>query len=66
MEMILENRNCIKIRRLFEAAAGAVRLEEREHQHLHECRVCQGVLHIFITVHRDILLTESKKHTPAA
>lgn len=66
MEMTLEGRKCIKIRRLFEAAEGAVKLEESERQHLHECRLCQSVLAIFIGLHSDIPLTASKKQTPAA
>jgi hypothetical protein len=43
-----------------------VRLEESQQQHVHECRLCQSVLHIFLSLHRDILLTAPKKQTPAA
>ena len=66
MEMILEDRNCIKVRRLLEAAAGLLKPEEAEQRHLHECQVCQGVFYIFIRQHTDFLVAASMKRTSAA
>ena len=37
----------IENRRLFNFAFGRLELEEREQQHLHRCKVCQGVLNVF-------------------
>jgi hypothetical protein len=34
--------------RLFNVALGRLKLEEWEQQHLHGCRVCQGVLYVFV------------------
>ena len=39
----------IENRRLFEAAAGSLRLQEWERSHLHACKVCQGVFYVFIS-----------------
>jgi len=41
-EMHIENR------RLFELSFGRRRLEEWEQNHLHACKVCQGVLYVFV------------------
>ena len=38
----------ISNRRLFDVAAGRLRLEAQEQEHLHGCNVCQCVLHVFI------------------
>jgi hypothetical protein len=38
----------VENRRLFEAAAGRLKLEESEIDHLHACQVCQGVFNILI------------------
>ncbi len=38
----------IENRRLFEMAAGRLKLESREHDHLHQCEVCQAVLYVFV------------------
>jgi hypothetical protein len=38
----------IENRRLFEMAAGRLKLETREHDHLHQCEVCQAVLYVFV------------------
>ena len=48
MVMLKEFGNCIKTSRLCDAVAGRVKLDELERQHLHECGVCQSVLHIFV------------------
>jgi hypothetical protein len=56
---------CIKTRRLFNTAFGATKLEEREQKHIHECRVCQSVLNIFIK-HADIQFEALKKQDSAA
>jgi hypothetical protein len=37
----------IENRRLFNVAAGDARLSELEQQHLHEYKVCNGVLYVF-------------------
>ena len=42
------NEDHIENRRLFNVAAGTLRLETWEQDHLHRCGVCQGVLHVFI------------------
>ncbi len=47
--------NCIKNSRLFKAALGTTKMEEREREHLHECRVCQSVFHIFIEQHEKVV-----------
>jgi hypothetical protein len=39
----------IENRRLFEMAAGRLKLEIREHDHLHQCEVCQAVLYVFVS-----------------
>jgi hypothetical protein len=38
----------IENRRLFEMAFGRLKPEQWEQDHLHECNVCQTVLHVFI------------------
>ena len=66
MQTDLESTNCIKIRRLFDAAAGFAKLQESEHQHVHECQLCQGVFYIFIGLHSNVPPAASTKKTPAA
>jgi len=38
----------IENRRLFESASGRLKLVKWEQDHLHECKVCQGVFHVFL------------------
>ncbi len=38
----------IENRRLFNLAAGILRLDTWEEEHLHGCKVCQGVLFVFL------------------
>jgi hypothetical protein len=38
----------VENRRLFNVAAGRVRLEPWEQVHLHGCKVCQGVLYVLL------------------
>ncbi len=38
----------IENRRLFNLAFGRITMEEWELSHLHVCRVCQGVLYVFV------------------
>jgi hypothetical protein len=38
----------IENRRLFNLAAGRLRLETWELEHFHECKVCKGVLYVFL------------------
>ena len=38
----------IENRRLFNVASGEIKLDEWEQVHLHECKVCKGVLHVFV------------------
>jgi hypothetical protein len=52
----------IENRRLFEAAAGTILLQEWERQHLHECEVCQSVFRAFVNQPLGV----SKKREPAA
>ena len=37
----------VENRRLFDFVSGQLKLEEWENNHLHECRVCQGIVHVF-------------------
>jgi hypothetical protein len=50
--------------RLFNAAAGSVRLEDYERKHLHSCGVCQGVFYVFVS--QQVSVTGSKSNPPAA
>ena len=52
---------CIKNRRLFEAASGTTKLEDGERVHIHECRICQSVLQVFIKQHTAALIEGSKR-----
>ena len=45
--------NHVENRRLFDAAAGSLRLDEWESGHVHTCQVCQGVFFVFINQQRD-------------
>jgi len=38
----------IENRRLFRAAFGWLKLEKWEQDHLHECKICQGVIYVFV------------------
>jgi hypothetical protein len=38
----------VENRRLFQCASGAIRLEDWEHSHLLDCKVCKGVLYVFV------------------
>src|SRR5437879_6050542 len=38
----------VENRRLFDLVLGRLKLEQSEQSHLHGCRVCQGVLYVFI------------------
>jgi hypothetical protein len=38
----------IENRRLFNVASGGLKLNEWEQVHLHRCRVCKGVLYVFV------------------
>ena len=38
----------IENRRLFDLAFGRRKLEDWEQNHLHICKVCQGVLYVFV------------------
>ena len=59
-------RDCIKNRRLFEAASGTGRLEDEEREHIHECKICQGVFHIFVRQHTGTSIAASKRRGFAA
>jgi len=57
----------IENRRLFEMAAGRLKLETREHDHLHQCEVCQAVLYVFVNQPTiSTSLDQSKKKNDAA
>jgi len=64
MERPFEN-DCIKMRRLFEAVAGTMKLAEQEQEHLHKCELCRGVFLIFINLHTNPSVAPSKKSTAA-
>jgi hypothetical protein len=53
-------------KRLFDAAAGTLRLEEPERKHLHACEVCQGVFYVFVSQQVTKTTTPPKKNPPAA
>jgi len=55
----------IENRRLFEMAAGRLKLEDREHDHLHRCEVCQAVLYVFVNQPTINILDHSKKNDAA-
>jgi len=58
--------NHIENRRLFEMAAGRLKLETREHDHLHHCEVCQAVLYVFVNQPTiNISHLQSKKNDAA-
>ncbi len=38
----------VENRRLFNAASGGLKLNEWEQVHLHRCKVCKGVLYVFV------------------
>jgi hypothetical protein len=38
----------IENRRLLESASGRILLQDSEHEHLHTCTVCQGVLYVLL------------------
>jgi hypothetical protein len=40
--------NHIENRRLFELSSGKILLQDSEHEHLHTCSVCQGVLYVLL------------------
>jgi len=67
MERPFEKDDCIKMRRLFEAVAGTMKLEEQEQEqeHLHKCELCRGVFLIFINLHTNPSVAPSKKSTAA-
>src|SRR5262245_45228242 len=39
----------IENRRLFEFASGRILLQDSEHEHVHTCTVCQGVLYVLLS-----------------
>ena len=59
-------RDCIKNRRLFAAALGTRRLEDEEREHIHECKICQGVFHVFVRQYTDTSIEGSKRRGFAA
>jgi hypothetical protein len=38
----------VENRRLFNVAAGQIKLDQWEQKHLHGCKVCKGVLYVFV------------------
>jgi hypothetical protein len=56
----------IENRRLFDLAAGRSRLQEWEEGHLHECRVCQSVLYVFVNQPISALTENQPKPSDAA
>jgi hypothetical protein len=53
----------IENRRLFDLAVGRTRLQEWEEGHLHECRLCQSILNVFV---RQPISTSPEKSSDAA
>ena len=43
----------IENQRLFDMASGRLQISSSEINHLRECRMCQGVLNVFINQHRS-------------
>jgi hypothetical protein len=56
----------IENRKLLEAAAGTLALEEWERDHLHTCEVCQGVFYVFVKQAIGTLPPHPTKDEPAA
>src|SRR5205807_1517836 len=49
----------VENRRLFKVAAGTLKLEAREQDHLHGCKLCQGILQVFVRQHPSSPVTEN-------
>jgi hypothetical protein len=47
-------------RRLFEMAAGSLRLQKWEQQHLHECEQCQTILFVLVDPGLDSIAAERR------
>jgi hypothetical protein len=45
--------DCVENRRLLNAAAGMIHLDDWERQHIHRCEVCQGVFYVFVSHQLD-------------
>ena len=54
----------IENRRLFDLVFGRLKLEHWEQDHLHGCRVCQGILYVFI--HQPLIVESPGKPGNAA
>jgi hypothetical protein len=54
----------VENRRLFQLASGAIRLEEWEHSHLLDCKVCMGVL--YVVVNQTVNLAGDTPKSPEA
>jgi hypothetical protein len=52
--------------RLFDLAAGRLRLAEWEQNHLHRCKVCQGVLYVFVIQSSGVLTGENGRAADVA
>jgi hypothetical protein len=66
LEPILVIEKHIENRRLFNMAAGRLRLEEWEQEHLHGCNVCQGVLNVLLDQPIDGMIKNPPKSSDAA
>jgi hypothetical protein len=55
----------IENRRLFDMAAGRLRLEVWEQKHLHECEICQSVLCVFLNQPVSTPIGDSSKSDAA-
>jgi hypothetical protein len=56
----------IENRRLFNLAAGKIRLGIWEQQHLHRCELCQGVLNVLVKQPINLSLSSPRKPASAA
>jgi hypothetical protein len=56
----------IENRHLFDLAVGRLKLEEWEQRHLHGCKVCQGVLYVFVHQQTRTASGEAEKETEVA
>jgi hypothetical protein len=56
----------IENRHLFDLASGRIKLEEWEEQHIHDCKLCQGVLYVLLNQPTSGLTETAPKPADAA
>jgi len=56
----------VENRRLFDLASGRIKFEEWEEQHIHDCKLCQGVLYVLLNQPTSGLTETAPKPADAA